>query len=146
MLQNAYFLAKIGVDTAENEQHFAEILPIGRRCASRRPSTPAAPVYALRRHRQASRPGRAVLPPRGTRGGYTVDFLAESSAYMELVLVKKSMHLIAILALFQRDIISGSNGVCKQKFTAYLLPERNSLMFTNFRKNVPKVSSRESNT
>ena len=26
MLQNAYFLAKIGVDTAENEQHVAEIL------------------------------------------------------------------------------------------------------------------------
>ena len=24
---NAYFLAKIGADTAENEQHFAEILP-----------------------------------------------------------------------------------------------------------------------
>ena len=31
MLSNAYFLAKIGADTAENEQHFAEILPIGRR-------------------------------------------------------------------------------------------------------------------
>ena len=30
MLQNAYFFAKIGADTAENEQHFAEILPIGR--------------------------------------------------------------------------------------------------------------------
>ena len=27
MLQNAYFLAKIGADTAENEQRFAEILP-----------------------------------------------------------------------------------------------------------------------
>ena len=27
MLQNAYFLAKIGADTAENEQHYAEILP-----------------------------------------------------------------------------------------------------------------------
>ena len=27
MLQNAYFVAKIGADTAENEQHFAEILP-----------------------------------------------------------------------------------------------------------------------
>ena len=27
MLQNAYFLAKIGADTAENEQYFAEILP-----------------------------------------------------------------------------------------------------------------------
>ena len=25
MLQNAYFLAKIGADTAENEQHFAEM-------------------------------------------------------------------------------------------------------------------------
>ena len=31
MLQNAYLLAKIGADTAENEQPFAEILPIGRR-------------------------------------------------------------------------------------------------------------------
>ena len=30
MLQNAYFLAKIGADTAENEQHFAEILPAAR--------------------------------------------------------------------------------------------------------------------
>ena len=27
MLQNAYFLAKIGADTAESEQHFAENLP-----------------------------------------------------------------------------------------------------------------------
>ena len=27
MLQNAYLLAKIGADTAENEQQFAEILP-----------------------------------------------------------------------------------------------------------------------
>ena len=27
MLQNAYFFAKIGADTAENEQHFAENLP-----------------------------------------------------------------------------------------------------------------------
>ena len=32
MLKNAYFLAKIGADTAENEQHFAENLPkIGNR-------------------------------------------------------------------------------------------------------------------
>ena len=30
MLQNAYFLAKIGADTTENEQHFAEILPTDR--------------------------------------------------------------------------------------------------------------------
>ena len=35
MLKNAYLLAKIGADTAENEQHIAEILPIGRRVADR---------------------------------------------------------------------------------------------------------------
>ena len=33
MLKNAYLLAKIGADTAENEQYLAEILPIGRRVA-----------------------------------------------------------------------------------------------------------------
>ena len=44
MLQNEYFLAKIGADTAENEQHFAEFLtktsnyPTGPR--HRRPRTP----------------------------------------------------------------------------------------------------------
>ena len=36
MLQNAYFVAKIGADTAENKQHSAEILPVGRRVADRR--------------------------------------------------------------------------------------------------------------
>ena len=44
MLQNAYFLAKIGADTSENEQHFAQILPkLGNyptgppgRCSARR--------------------------------------------------------------------------------------------------------------
>ena len=41
MLQNAYFLAKIGADTAENEQHFAEILPI------RRPGFGVDPVVGL---------------------------------------------------------------------------------------------------
>ena len=54
MLQNAYFLAKIGADTAENEQHFAENLPTGRRGpeggearAVRRPSR-AAKLSAAR--------------------------------------------------------------------------------------------------
>ena len=37
MLQNADLLAKIGADTAENEQHYAEILPIGRRVADHGP-------------------------------------------------------------------------------------------------------------
>ena len=35
MLQNAYLLAKIVADTAENERHFAEILP----------ETAAAPLF-----------------------------------------------------------------------------------------------------
>ena len=49
MLQNAYFLAKIGADTAENAQHCAEILPIGRRSSA-----------ALRRRRRRARAlGRA---------------------------------------------------------------------------------------
>ena len=56
MLQNAYFLAKIGADTAENEQHFAEILPkIAPRGAGDTaklpllPSTPAAGTGARAR-------------------------------------------------------------------------------------------------
>ena len=36
MLNNACLLAKIGADTADNEQHFAEISPIGRRVAADR--------------------------------------------------------------------------------------------------------------
>ena len=43
MLQNAYFLAKLGADTADNEQHFAEIfaeiVPPRRRRRRRRTSS-----------------------------------------------------------------------------------------------------------
>ena len=47
MLQNAYFLAKIGADTAENEQHFAEIWPIGGRERGRRARSPPDLVEVL---------------------------------------------------------------------------------------------------
>ena len=47
MLQNAYSLAKIGADTAENEQHFSEILPIGRRVAHAPTSEKCTKQYAL---------------------------------------------------------------------------------------------------
>ena len=41
MLQNAYLLAKIGADTAENERIFAENLPkIGNSRDGRRPRAP----------------------------------------------------------------------------------------------------------
>ena len=59
MLQNAYFLAKIGADTAENEQHFAEILPtdaLRGSLFSRRPARPQrVPQAAPARAQQASR-------------------------------------------------------------------------------------------
>ena len=38
MLQNAYLLAKIGADTAENEQHFAEILLTRAQAGGHRPA------------------------------------------------------------------------------------------------------------
>ena len=38
MLKNAYLLAKIGADTAENEQHHAEMLPIASAAAGASPS------------------------------------------------------------------------------------------------------------
>ena len=49
MQQNAYFLSKIGADTAENEQHFAEILlKFWRRSSSYTAPTrpgPAPPIH-----------------------------------------------------------------------------------------------------
>ena len=51
---NAYFLAKIGADTAENEQHFAEILPSAAR----------APRH-LRPQRQDSLRGAGFSSPFG---------------------------------------------------------------------------------
>ena len=46
---NAYLLANIGADTAENEQHFAEILPKVRR----RDAPPQPVVWGMRGHELA---------------------------------------------------------------------------------------------
>ena len=49
MLQNAYFLAKIGADTAENEQHFAKNLPkIANYPTGPSGASPAEPPLAAR--------------------------------------------------------------------------------------------------
>ena len=58
MLQNAYSLAKIGADTAENEQNFAKQL--ATTLGSRRP---------LRREAGARRDGREGDPHRGAGPG-----------------------------------------------------------------------------
>ena len=67
MLQNAYLLAKIGADTAENEQHFAENVehsprppPPAHRLggASRAPECSGDALFAVRRGRDD---GRGIL-------------------------------------------------------------------------------------
>ena len=65
MLQNAYFLAKIGADTAENEQHFAEILPTDALWRLRR----ASKAELVGRPRPAPRVGQMArtCPPRASR-------------------------------------------------------------------------------
>ena len=67
MLQNAYFLAKIGADPAENERHFAEILPkIGNYPTGPRPPTEPAegspPLASLNARRRPGGRGRGGLP------------------------------------------------------------------------------------
>ena len=58
MLTNAYLLAKIGADTAENEQHFAEILPKTGNYLHRRART--GPVLLLGTAAAEGDDGRAV--------------------------------------------------------------------------------------
>ena len=71
MLSNAYLLAKIGADTAENEQHFAENLPIGRRVADSPDcrKTSGVNVYRSLRgpHRGAVGPAGCTLRPQACR-------------------------------------------------------------------------------
>ena len=62
MLQNAYFLAKIGADTAENEQHVAEICQ--KLASTLRVHGPALPAV-----REGRRRRRAPALPRGPRRG-----------------------------------------------------------------------------
>ena len=62
MLQNAYLLAKIGADTAENEQHFAENVPTTLRASPMRLLLEALlAVAAARAPVGADRPGLSPL-------------------------------------------------------------------------------------
>ena len=71
MLHNAYLLAKIGADTAENEQHFAGIVPIGRRVAdhgpaasgTRRPVVPALAAHDRAHGPRVPRFAESEAPP-----------------------------------------------------------------------------------
>ena len=67
MLQNAYLLAKIGADTAENERNFAQNLPKTSGAAGRRPGRRGR--AALRS--DAAAPGGFLRPvgPAANRSG-----------------------------------------------------------------------------
>ena len=71
MLQNAYLLAKIGADTAENERNLAEILPIKLATALRgRPRVAQVPRDEEEDRRVGvAAPGRRRRGRRGFRGG-----------------------------------------------------------------------------
>ena len=66
MLQNAYFLAKIGADTTENEQDFAEILP-----------TDAVSGGARRTSRPDDVTGRAPVPGLPEQPGFVPESAGE---------------------------------------------------------------------
>ena len=75
MLQNAYFLAKIGADTTENEQHFAEFLPKFRRMEVR-PHRTSAPALRRRRGVRRGLLGRAREEARQGHGPHRTFLLA----------------------------------------------------------------------
>ena len=60
MLQNAYLLAKIGADTAENERNFADILPKIGNYPTGKPGGRKRP--ARRRGSRRLPEGRALAP------------------------------------------------------------------------------------
>ena len=62
MLKDAYLFAKVGADTAENKQNFAEMLPIGRRVPGRaaRSGRKGAPPGPPLEERGAGSPGKGV--------------------------------------------------------------------------------------
>ena len=84
MLQNAYFLAKIGADIAENEQHFAEIL----RKFGNYPTDP--PGRGVPRAQKAEVPARRPLACRGGRRGLSHADAGCVSFFSERELLEKS--------------------------------------------------------
>ena len=72
MLQNAYFLAKIGTDTAKNERNLAEILPIGVSIGVHRRSASSAarPAIELRASFRLLLHELAAVRDAGCRAGY----------------------------------------------------------------------------
>ena len=92
MMQNAYLLAKIGADTAENEQHFAEILPkIGNYPTGRLTPRRRAAVRGRGQRCGVRRGGATSWQPAGRRAsrhamdyGSAPSFVGDASARSKL--------------------------------------------------------------
>ena len=91
MLQNAYLIAKIGADTAENEHHFAEILPIGRRVAEGEAGGP----------RRGERAGQPALEPCDPSHGYAA---RRCSRYLLDRICQNVDKMLAVLGCIGADI------------------------------------------
>ena len=114
MLQNAYFLAKIGADTAEIELHLAEMLPIGRfdrlTRAAEREALRARREDAARRA-EAERVAREEVPE-GV-GGAKLAFFGESFGNFSRVrsplyqneFLKENMRLTAFFKIYKICIL-----------------------------------------
>ena len=95
MLQNAYFLANIGADTAENEQHFAENLP-------KTGNYPAGPL-------PIDAPSLVARTGRGREGtvASTTDFAREmvdsAAPFRENPLVAWTSQMFAVSPVSTRD-------------------------------------------
>ena len=114
MLQNAYFLAKIGADTAENEQHFAEInLPkTGNPCRERDGGSRTAQYrsrHSQQPRQQVAESGRAsgraqLLANSGRRGMGRGRERARSRLYQNEIL-QGNMRSTAFFKLYKICIL-----------------------------------------
>ena len=121
MLENAHLLAKIGADTAENEQQLAEILPIDRRVADRR--RPA------RRRALLASGGRGV---RAVPGGLVFRAYGENWQMLQFFLKNFANFWRARSPLYQNEILRE-----KAHFSVYIKIYR--YIFQKFSK-FPKLS------
>ena len=97
MLQNAYLLAKIGADTAENEQHFAEI---SSAWTDRRPGR-GLPLLFRHAGDTGSQPSPERLRARGSR----LRHLAESCRIFSRIFAENEPRPVFCIDQGSRDLI-----------------------------------------
>ena len=112
MLQNAYFLAKIGADTAENERNFAEILPKIVNYLKHPRGRPKDRVP--RGGRRGGRGGGRLLPRRRARAGGRCAGVNRAFRVRGLGLAKLAN--LAIFCKFCRFLAGSFSAISKRNF------------------------------